>query len=179
MKRMKVACDEGSDLIYKLLKKKYSFKLFFELLGSVRGFKFYEMVDFSAVTRGALHGLKGYISNPLIPDLGRTSGGRVMLLLLWAWASSFDFFLEECRMPILFRHRLAAMIGNILEHYDNVLFGLLVPFIAPLFFPHSDPLTALILTYGMLPLGILMRPLGSLFFGWMGDRWGRTRALFF
>jgi MFS transporter, MHS family, proline/betaine transporter len=70
------------------------------------------------------------------------------------------------------------MIGNILEHYDNALFGLLAPFIAPLFFESSDPLTALILTYTILPLGILARPLGSLFFGWIGDRFGRRQALF-
>lgn len=70
------------------------------------------------------------------------------------------------------------MLGNVLEHYDNALFGLLAPFIAPLFFDNTDPVTALILTFGMIPLGILMRPLGSLFFGWIGDRFGRTRALF-
>jgi hypothetical protein len=46
-----------------------------------------------------------------------------------------------------FRHRLAGMLGNLLEHYDTALFGLLVPFIAPLFFAEKDPITALILTY--------------------------------
>jgi MHS family proline/betaine transporter-like MFS transporter len=81
-------------------------------------------------------------------------------------------------MQIQFRDRLIAMVGNILEHYDNALFGLLAPFLAPLFFEESDPVTALILTYCLLPLGIAMRPLGSFFFGWIGDRFGRTRALF-
>lgn len=76
-----------------------------------------------------------------------------------------------------YRSRLAGMIGNLLEHYDNALFGLLAPFISPLFFECSDPLTALILTYGMLPLGLLARPLGSLVFGRIGDRWGRKKAL--
>lgn len=75
------------------------------------------------------------------------------------------------------RTRFVGIIGNILEHYDNALFGLLAPFVASLFFEKSDPLTALILTYGMLPLGIFFRPLGSLFFGWMGDRYGRKPAL--
>jgi hypothetical protein len=35
---------------------------------------------------------------------------------------------------LIFSHRLAGVIGNFLEHYDNALFGLLAPFIAPLFF---------------------------------------------
>ncbi|MGB7978604.1 MAG: MFS transporter [Chlamydiales bacterium] len=79
---------------------------------------------------------------------------------------------------MILRTRFAGMIGNILGHYDTALFGLLAPFIAPLFFEKTDPLTALILTYGMMPLGIITRPLGSLFFGWMGDRLGRKQALF-
>ncbi len=75
-------------------------------------------------------------------------------------------------------NRIAGMIGNILEHYDNALFGFLAPFIAPLFFQNSDPITALILTYGMLPLGFLTRPIGALFFGFIGDRYGRKYSLF-
>lgn len=82
-------------------------------------------------------------------------------------------------MVHFFNSRFAGMVGNILEHYDHALFGLLAPFLAPLFFDQQDPLTALILTYGMLPLGILTRPLGSLFFGWIGDRFGRREALFY
>lgn len=82
-------------------------------------------------------------------------------------------------MSSVYRYRIAGMIGNILEHYDNALFGLLAPFIAPLFFNKCDPLTALILTYAILPLGIITRPLGSLFFGWVGDRFGRKNALYY
>lgn len=77
-----------------------------------------------------------------------------------------------------FRNPLAGIVGNFLDHYDNALFGLLAPFMAPLFFPDNDPMTALILTYSLLPLGLLTRPLGSLFFGWMGDTFGRRQALF-
>jgi MHS family proline/betaine transporter-like MFS transporter len=76
-------------------------------------------------------------------------------------------------------YRFAGMVGNILEHYDHALFGFLAPFLAPLFFNNQDPLTALILTYAILPLGILTRPIGSLFFGWVGDCFGRRQALFF
>lgn len=76
------------------------------------------------------------------------------------------------------RDRLAGVVGNFLEHYDNALFGLLSPFIAPLFFEGKDPITALILTYSMLPLGLVTRPLGSFAFGWIGDYFGRRQALF-
>lgn len=71
----------------------------------------------------------------------------------------------------------AGLIGNILEHYDTALFGLLAPFIAPLFFHTQDPFTALILTYAIIPMGMATRPLGSLCFGWIGDRFGRRQAL--
>lgn len=77
----------------------------------------------------------------------------------------------------VYRDRLAGMVGNVLEYYDSALFGLLSPFIAPLFFEGKDPITALILTYSMLPLALITRPLGSLFFGWIGDSFSRRQAL--
>ena len=76
------------------------------------------------------------------------------------------------------RIRIAGMVGNLLEHYDRALLGLLTPFIAPLFFERQDPLTALILTFAILPLTLSARPLGALFFGWLGDRFSRREALF-
>lgn len=75
--------------------------------------------------------------------------------------------------------RLATLIGNLLGHYDTALYGLVGPFIAPLFFKTQDPLTALILTYAITPMSILTRPLGSLFFGWLSDVKGRKDALFY
>ena len=71
---------------------------------------------------------------------------------------------------------LTGMIGNIFEHYDGALFGLLAPLLAPLFFP-DDPTTALIKTYAILPLGIIAKPLGAICFGKIGDFWGRKRSL--
>ncbi len=76
-----------------------------------------------------------------------------------------------------FRDRVAAVIGNLLEHYDKFLFGLIAPFIAPLFFEEADPVVALLCTYGMLPLAFLMRPLGAIYFGWIGEKFGVRRAL--
>ena len=70
-----------------------------------------------------------------------------------------------------------GLTGNLLEHYDAALFGLLAPFLAPLFFPSENPIESLILTYALLPMGFLMKPAGAIFFGWFGDRFGRRRAL--
>ncbi len=81
-------------------------------------------------------------------------------------------------MNIAKRNFFAGIIGNVFEHYDNALFGLLAPFIAPLFFPNSSPLSALILTYGLFTLGIVSKPIGALVFGYIGDRFGRKRALY-
>lgn len=71
-----------------------------------------------------------------------------------------------------------ACLGNLFEHYDTALFGFLSPFLAPLIFPEQDPITALIMTYAIIPLGMLARPLGSLVFGYIGDIYGRRHALF-
>lgn len=70
-----------------------------------------------------------------------------------------------------------ACLGNLFEHYDTALFGFLSPFLAPLIFPEHDPITALILTYAIIPLGMLSRPLGALIFGYIGDLYGRKYAL--
>jgi MFS transporter, MHS family, proline/betaine transporter len=75
-------------------------------------------------------------------------------------------------------HLWSACLGNLFEHYDTALFGFLSPFLAPLIFPNHEPLTALILTYAIIPMGMLARPLGSLVFGYIGDLYGRRHALF-
>lgn len=73
----------------------------------------------------------------------------------------------------------AGLIGNVVEHHDKALFILLAPFIGPLFFAPSDPITALIETYIVFFLGMLARPLGALVFGIIADGYGRKQALTF
>lgn len=71
----------------------------------------------------------------------------------------------------------AGMIGSMLEFYDFTLFGLLLPIMAPLFFPSSDPLTSLLASYLVFAVGFFSYPLGALLFGYIGDRYGRKKAL--
>ncbi len=76
------------------------------------------------------------------------------------------------------RQLLNTCLGNLFEHYDTALFAFLSPFLAPLIFPKHDPVVALILTYALIPLGMIARPLGSIVFGFIGDVYGRRQALF-
>lgn len=72
---------------------------------------------------------------------------------------------------------VAGVIGNVLEWYDFALFGFLAPVIAPLFFPSENHLASLLDTFGVFALGFLMRPIGGILFGHIGDRIGRKQAL--
>jgi len=71
----------------------------------------------------------------------------------------------------------SASIGNILEYYDFLLFVYLAPHISSLFFPPGDNLSALIAGLGIYALGYFMRPLGAILFGYIGDTYGRKKAL--
>jgi len=68
-------------------------------------------------------------------------------------------------------------VGNVIEWYDFALFGFLAPVLSELFFPADDLLAGLIKTYGIFAAGYVMRPLGGVLFGHIGDRIGRKRAL--
>jgi MHS family proline/betaine transporter-like MFS transporter len=72
---------------------------------------------------------------------------------------------------------VAGAIGNVLEWYDFGLFGYFAGVIAAEFFPGEDKTAALLDTFGVFATGFLMRPLGGLLFGLVGDRLGRKRAL--
>jgi MHS family proline/betaine transporter-like MFS transporter len=75
------------------------------------------------------------------------------------------------------RTSLAGSVGNLLEWYDFAVFGYFAPFISTQFFPADDPVAGLINTFGVFAAGYLMRPIGGVLFGQIGDRLGRARAL--
>lgn len=72
---------------------------------------------------------------------------------------------------------MAGAIGNALEWYDFSLFGYFAPVISSQFFPPADPRAALLNTFGVFAAGFLMRPIGAIMFGHVGDRMGRKWAL--
>lgn len=72
---------------------------------------------------------------------------------------------------------LAGIIGNVIEYYDFALIGFLAVAMGNLFFPSSDPFLSLLGSFGAFAAGMVMRPLGAIVFGHIGDRIGRRVAL--
>ncbi len=68
---------------------------------------------------------------------------------------------------------LGGLSGNIMEWYDFAVYGYFAPVISQQFFPSKDPMTSIIATFGAFAAGFLVRPLGGIIFGHLGDRVGR------
>ncbi len=66
-----------------------------------------------------------------------------------------------------------SSLGGALEFYDFVIYSVFAQYIGAAFFPASDPLTSLILSFSVFAVGYLFRPLGGIVFSHFGDRYGR------
>lgn len=74
---------------------------------------------------------------------------------------------------------IAASFGNILEFYDFSTYGLMMSVMAPLFFPATDPINSLLMACGVFSVSFIVRPLGGLIFGYIGDRYGGKTSFSF
>lgn len=79
------------------------------------------------------------------------------------------------------RKRLRALAGvllcNALEWYDFAIYGILATYISRAFFPQDAPHTALLATLAVFGVSFVLRPIGGLILGGLGDNWGRKPAL--
>jgi len=75
--------------------------------------------------------------------------------------------------PMARRVILACTLGTTCEWYDFFLYATLAPFFAALFFPGDNRAAAMLSTLATYTAGFLVRPLGGLLFGRLGDRIGR------
>ncbi|STX38707.1 MFS transporter [Legionella feeleii] len=73
----------------------------------------------------------------------------------------------------------AGVLGTSLQWYDFALFGYFAPIIAATYFPNDNRYAALLSAFGVFAVGYLLAPLGAIFFGYVGDRYGRKKALTF
>jgi MFS transporter, MHS family, proline/betaine transporter len=71
----------------------------------------------------------------------------------------------------------AGIAGNVMEWYDFAVYGYFARTIGNLYFPSDDPKASLLAAFGVFAAGFLMRPLGAILFGYIGDRVGRGPSL--
>ncbi|MFN7039275.1 MAG: MFS transporter [Alphaproteobacteria bacterium] len=72
---------------------------------------------------------------------------------------------------------ISGMIGNTLEWYDFALYGHFATIISKLYFPTDNPSLSLIAAFSVFAAGFLMRPIGGVLFGYIGDKFGRKASL--
>ncbi len=75
------------------------------------------------------------------------------------------------------RNTIGGVIGNVLEWYDFAVFGFFAPVIGTQFFPSEDRFVSLLCAFGVFAGAYLVRPLGGMLFGHIGDLMGRKKAL--
>ena len=82
------------------------------------------------------------------------------------------FFMQSTAKLII-----SCLIGNILEFYDFILYGIFATVIAQHFFQTMDHQVKLMSVFTVLAVGYFARPLGGLFFGHFGDKYSRRKTL--
>ncbi|WP_448955321.1 MFS transporter [Labrys neptuniae] len=76
------------------------------------------------------------------------------------------------------RAAFGASVGTLIEYYDYYLYGLAAATVFPkVFFPSGDTTAAQLASFASFAIGFLLRPVGGIVFGHVGDRLGRKAAL--
>lgn len=79
----------------------------------------------------------------------------------------------------MLRLATASLAGTAVEFYDFFIYGTAAALVlGPLFFPSFSPLAGTIAAFATFGVGFVARPLGSVLFGHVGDRYGRRPVLF-
>ncbi|TCV96699.1 glycine betaine/L-proline transporter ProP [Biostraticola tofi] len=71
----------------------------------------------------------------------------------------------------------AASLGNAMEWFDFGVYGFVAYALGQVFFPGADPGVQMIAALATFSVPFLIRPLGGLFFGTLGDKYGRQKIL--
>ncbi|WP_439627855.1 MFS transporter [Shinella sp.] len=72
----------------------------------------------------------------------------------------------------------ASLVGTTIEFFDFYVYATAAVLVFPtLFFPNSDPTTALLASFATFSIAFFARPLGAIVFGHYGDRVGRKTTL--
>ena len=86
-------------------------------------------------------------------------------------------FSEEEQHKTLKKVTFSSFLGNFIEWFDYASYSYLATVIALVFFPGEDRFVAVMSTFAVFALSFLVRPIGAVFWGNMGDKKGRKWAL--
>ncbi len=84
---------------------------------------------------------------------------------------------QEVSMASKKKVLIGVSIGQFAEFFDFTLYGLSAVILADYFFPAGDRFTGLLVIFATFGVAFVMRPVGGLFFGALGDRIGRRNVL--
>lgn len=70
----------------------------------------------------------------------------------------------------------ASSVGTLIEWYDFYIYGSLAVVFSGMFFPEGNGTAALLVTIAAFGTGFVVRPIGAVLFGRMGDRVGRKKT---
>ncbi|MFH8485977.1 glycine betaine/L-proline transporter ProP [Streptomyces longisporoflavus] len=80
--------------------------------------------------------------------------------------------------PVLVKRAVkAAALGNAMEWFDFGVYSYIAVTLGKVFFPSGNPTAQLLSTFGAFAAAFLIRPLGGMVFGPLGDRIGRQKIL--
>ncbi|MCJ1901431.1 MULTISPECIES: MFS transporter [Paracoccus] len=71
----------------------------------------------------------------------------------------------------------ASFVGNFVEWFDYASYGYFATVIAHAFFPEIAPTSALLATFAVFAISFIIRPVGGIIWGAIGDLVGRRTAL--
>ncbi|MFF4013983.1 glycine betaine/L-proline transporter ProP [Streptomyces sp. NPDC001843] len=102
-----------------------------------------------------------------------------------ATAASLSTPLKTSRVPkatvtepaLVKRAVKAAALGNAMEWFDFGVYSYIAVTLGKVFFPSGNATAQLLSTFGAFAAAFLVRPLGGLVFGPLGDRVGRQKVL--
>lgn len=72
---------------------------------------------------------------------------------------------------------VATALGNAMEWFDFGIYSYLVVIIGKVFYSGVSDSAQLVFSFGTFAIAFLVRPIGGMFFGMLGDRLGRKRIL--
>lgn len=85
--------------------------------------------------------------------------------------------LNQDEAKILRRAIGGSALGNAVEWFDYAVYGYLAVYIAANFFPSEDGGASLLSTFAVLAASFIIRPIGGIVLGPLGDRIGRQKVL--